>query len=187
MEEEIWKDIQGWEGFYLASNLGRIKSIDFRGFKRDLILKPNVSNKWGYPYVKFISKSNVKTLKVHRLVAQTFIPNPENKPEVNHINGIKTDNRVENLEWVTKSENAIHAFKIGLRAANNHKFRTDNPSHRNVFQFNKNGDFIEFFECVIDASAKTGIDKTSISSCALKRKHYNSAGGYVWRYENNFD
>lgn len=119
-EIEIWKEIKGYERCYHVSNLGRVKSIgrlsenNFAGtiFLEERILKH--TNSHGYRSVVFSLFGKVKTMSVHRLVAQAFIPNPENKCDVNHINGIKHDNRVENLEWNTRSENCLHAFKTGL-------------------------------------------------------------------------
>lgn len=118
---EIWKPIKDWEFLYEVSNLGRVKSLERKvsaknGAKRTVkerILKFNDSR--GYLLVH-LSKSqhNTKGYKVHRLVAEAFIPNPQGKPCVNHINGIKTDNRVENLEWVTHLENSRHATDTGL-------------------------------------------------------------------------
>lgn len=114
MEEE-WRDIIGYEGLYQVSNLGRIKSLYKKvicknGFRscKEKILK---NNSYGdYNRIQIGKKS--KHFLVHRLVAKAFIPNPENKPCVNHINGIKTDNRKENLEWSTYSENTIHAYDV---------------------------------------------------------------------------
>lgn len=114
--EEIWKDVKGFEGHYMVSNLGRVKSvIGFcRKGNRNKILSSGPDNK--YQLVVLCKDSNKHPIRVHALVAKAFIPNPENKPYVNHINGIKHDNRLENLEWVTKSENELHAHRTGLKA-----------------------------------------------------------------------
>lgn len=99
--KEVWKDIKGYECLYKVSNQGRIFSIHANKIRK------LGKDKSGYLKVELYNKS-CKTYKIHRLVANTFIPNPENKPEVNHINGIITDNCVDNLEWCTTSENASH-------------------------------------------------------------------------------
>ena len=119
--EEIWKDIPGYEGYYQASNLGRIKSLDrqfvntYGGlrFYHGRILRQ--SNLLGN-YQKVTLKKNrhgSKQWQVHRLIAITFIPNPENKPEINHINRQPNDNKIENLEWCTRSENVKHFYRTG--------------------------------------------------------------------------
>jgi hypothetical protein len=110
---EIWKDIQGYEGIYQISNLGRIKSLH-RDYTNGRILNPAKNNR-GYLRLGLSGNGKVRYDSVHRLVAETFIPNPKNLPEVNHIDGNKLNNRVENLEWVTKGENQAHAYKTGLR------------------------------------------------------------------------
>lgn len=114
--KEIWKDIQGYEGLYQVSNLGNVMSwINNRQHKRKqgLMLKPRVS-KHGYYYVNIYKNGERKTIKNHRLVAETFIPNLESKPEVNHKDGNKLNNCVDNLEWVTSQENIIHGINTGL-------------------------------------------------------------------------
>ena len=119
--EENWKDILDFEGYYQISDLGRVKSLaktitrknGVKVFMPEKILKPTKANP-GYFSLILCKENCRKTVRVHRLIAQAFIDNPKNKPEVNHINGIKTDNRIENLEWVTCSENIKHAFDTGL-------------------------------------------------------------------------
>jgi len=112
MEQEIWKDIPRYEGYYMASNLGRIKSIKRQGSPGN-IRKPRLQHK-GYLKLNLNKNGNGKMEFVARLIAKTFIPNPENYNQVNHINGIKIDNRAHNLEWCNNSQNRLHAFKIGL-------------------------------------------------------------------------
>jgi len=121
VEKEFWKDIPGYEGIYQASSFGRIKSLakivnHNSGGKRKVAEKIfNIRlNAYGYCVVTVYSKGEMKSKRSNRLVALTFIPNPENKPYVNHISGIKTDDRPNNLEWCTAQENSIHAVKMGL-------------------------------------------------------------------------
>lgn len=112
---EIWKDIIGFENYYQVSNQGRVKSLKRKGRLKEKILKQFDLKK--YSAVILSKNSLSKTKTIHRLVASAFIPNPKNKEQVNHINGIKSDNRVENLEWATASENTQHAFDSGLNDA----------------------------------------------------------------------
>ena len=117
----VWKDIPGYEGYYQASTGGRVKSVDREVIDingktyryRGKVLNLRLNHK-GYPFVKLSKDRDYKNITTHILVAKTFINNPENKPQVNHIDADKTNNNVNNLEWVTNKENMIHASKNGL-------------------------------------------------------------------------
>ena len=169
LEKEIWKKID--YSNYCISNKGNIKS-NYKILKQQKDID-------GYCVVKIVYKGKKRNVKVHRLVAQVFIPNPENKPQVNHINGIKTDNRVGNLEWVTASENERHKYKIGL-ITHFAKVNSQKGSMKKVVKM-KNGIELENYESLSQASEYNNVSKQSISYAI---KHKSNCLNYQWKWGN---
>jgi hypothetical protein len=171
--EEIWLPVVGYEGYYEVSNLGRVRSLR-------KTLKNNIRN--GYCQVGLFINGNRKIVYVHRLVAEVFIINPDNKPEVNHKDGIKTNNNVFNLEWATFKENNQHAFKTGLNKGTwTGKFGIENSSSKPVIQLDKVGNVLNKFGSMMEANRKTDIIYQNISKCCLGER--KSAGGYIWKFD----
>lgn len=141
LPNEIWKDISNYERVYQVSNFGRIKSLERKVNSRhkqrtvkEKILRVKY-NKFGYKTVCLSSELQKREFFIHRLVAYAFIPNPENKPQIDHINGIKSDNRVENLRWVTAKENSNNPVTLQkLKGSNNYWY---NKKGKNAFFYGK--------------------------------------------------
>lgn len=172
MEKEVWKDIKGYEGFYKASNLGHIFSV-----KRNIILKGGI-NSDGYYTVMLFKNGIGKSYKVHRLIAETFIFNKKNLPQINHINGNKIDNRVENLEFVTSKENIKHAWEHKLAKGKYGKY--GNRAVK-IIQLDLNNKEIKKYNSIMEAEKQTNISHTAISNC-LKNLSKTS-GGFKWKYQ----
>jgi hypothetical protein len=175
--KEIWKDIPNYEEQYQVSNLGRVKSkerIVLRNNKHKIHLKEKIlyqGERSGYKVVFFIKNGIKKSFQIHRLVADAFIPNPENKPQVNHIDGNKVNNKITNLEWVTAKENINHAYKIGLSKIHNNK---------KVIQFDLKMNFINEYDSLCEAERKTKTHHSNISKCC--QGIYKQSNGYIWEY-----
>lgn len=175
--KEEWKDIKEYEGKYQISNLGNVKALDYKRTKKEKILKPRI-NSTGYMVVNLYKNAKFKTFKIHRLIAQAFIINPENKPCINHIDGNKLNNSIDNLEWCTYRENTIHAIKNGLASSPKPRYGLDNYKAKSVKQYSLDGKFIKHWDCIREASKY--LNATHISDvCKGKRK---SSKGFIWRY-----
>lgn len=180
MKKEIWLPLVGYEVYYKVSTCGKIKSLDryiwterkvresTYKLKKEALMKPSI-NRNGYICVTLCGDTKpYKRVLIHRLIAITHIPNPENKPCVNHINGIKTDNRVENLEWCTHSENTQHGFDTGLMYCRTTK---------SVHLYNLEGDFLKEYisggECARDiGTVKENVNQAAVSGRKLLEKYY---------------
>ena len=161
---EKWKDIPNFNGLYQVSNNGNIKRA-----KDEYIFKKN-KNSRGYRIITLTKDKKEYSLSVHRLVAEAFIPNPNNLPQINHKDGNKLNNKIENLEWCTQSENMKHAYKNKLEI----------KSGKKVVQFDLDMKIIKIWDKIIEAEKEYKIAHGKITMvCKNKRK---TAGGYIWRY-----
>lgn len=173
---EIWKPVVGYEKFYEVSSLGRVRSLDrydSRGHRRSGCIRKLIMEKNGYLRIALKDKKHF----VHRLVAEAFIPNTENKLYIDHINTIRSDNRVENLRWVTIKENNNNP--LTLKKHRNASLGNKNPRHRKVLQYDKYGKFIRKWETITEAETALKITHKIHFVCQGKGK---TCGGYIWKY-----
>lgn len=176
-----WKEIRGYENKYIISNYGEIISLP--RYKKnnsklqyvepkEILRYTNSTN--GYVYVQLCKDGDCKNIRLHRLVAETFIPNPRNLPQVNHKDGNKENNCVNNLEWCTNQENVKHAYKIGLAKSKN-KIK--------VNQYDLNGKFIKQYNSLTEASKQSRVSISKISTCINGKYKYKnkSKNKYIWK------
>jgi hypothetical protein len=164
---EQWKDIPGYEGLYLVSNLGRVKRVFKNGAERFLKGSPD---KDGYTKVILSSNQVKKHCKVHRLVAEAFVPNTDHKPQINHKDRCKSNNVASNLEWVTAAENTRHCVATGRRT-----------NTKAVIQYTKDMRVVAVWDSVTKAAKSLNISPTNICTCC--NGGLSSSGGFVWRHK----
>lgn len=178
---EVWKDIAGYEGLYQISNTGRVKSLErTRNMNLPSCKKPapvherilTFGKSLGYRSVILAKDGINRHFRVHKLVALAFIPNPENKPQINHKDGDKHNNFVENLEWATPKENQQHAIATGLR---------NGESYRKIVnQYSRDGKFIRSWSGYVEVEQVLGFKRQTLCKCC--KGYAPTAYGYVWRH-----
>lgn len=186
MRKEVWRPVVEYEGLYEVSNLGRVRSLDryetFLNYgrmsvrhRKGRIMKPVITSK-GYYIVSLKGKD---IFYIHRLVAQAFLPNPHNLPQVNHKDENKANNCVKNLEWCTQEYN----YKYGTRAERCIKSNINNSKKsKPVRQYSIDGMFIKEWPSLMEIKRTLGKSISSISACCLNKPKYKTAYGFVWQY-----
>lgn len=174
MKNEIWKDVVGYEGRYQVSSMGRVKSLERKDrlgrTVKERILKPGVVGS-GYLMISLYAGGKQKMFFVHRLVCQAFHENPDNKPQVNHINEDKADNRACNLEWSTAKENNNHGT---------HNERVAKARSKPVGQYTRYGDLVKVWPSTQEAERQAGFNQGNISEVANGNR--KTACGFIWKY-----
>ena len=172
MEKEYWRPVVGYEGLYEVSYLGRVKSLNYRQTGKEAILKNGIKGRCGkfghrYSSVSLSKNGKVNDKLVHRLVAEAFIPNPDNLPEVNHKDEDKANNRVENLEWCTGKYNCNYGTR-------------NEGTRRGVEQCSLDGKLIKVWPSISEVFSQLGYSTSHISECCQGKRI--AAYGFIWRY-----
>lgn len=189
IEGEVWRDIKGYKNIYQVSTFGRIKSLErisWNGHKwhghKGRIIKQGILPS-GYLKVSLCKDGKIKTILVHRIVSFAFIENKYNKLEVNHINGVKHENIISNLEWVTHSENGVHSYrKLGRKVKGIGGLGNNNPNSKAVIQYDLSGNFISEYGGQAEAARILNISQQGISLCCLGK--INNIKDFIFKFKN---
>ena len=176
MQEEQWKPIPGYDGYYEISNLGRVKSLNYHRTGKEGFLSIQ-NDGCGYSFVSLSKHNQRKYPKIHCLVAEAFIPNPNNLPQVNHIDENKSNNRVDNLEWCTPSYNTNYGTR-NKRVAK--KLKEQRPS-KPVEQWSLDGKLIKVWPAIMDVRRHLGFCEGHIIKCCKGKA--KTSYGYIWKYK----
>lgn len=170
------KQLQPPFDHYTIDEQGVLRSYPRNGTIKEIRIMKGTLDCYGYLIYKLRAGKIQKNVKAHRLVAIAFIPNPDNKPTVNHIDGNKANNNVANLEWSAYKEQIVHSVKNGLQKEFGQK---------HVIQYDTDGNKIAEFSSIREAAEKTGIKWQNISACFQKAKNRKTAGGFIWKTSND--
>lgn len=190
--KEVWKDVKGYEGAYQVSNLGNVRSLDrttevrkgnntYTIVRKGKVLQPLI-RQHGYLGVQLFDRlqatnaRGMRTVSIHRLVAEAFVPNPDGLPEVNHKDEDKTNNRADNLEWMSHAKNSSY----GTRGRRISEKNTNGKRSKPICQYTISGKFIEEYPSVSEVERKHGFAPANISRCANGSPQYHHAYGYLW-------
>lgn len=191
---EIWKDIEGYENLYQVSNLGNVRSLEriveakrkgnvYTLIKKGHLLVPTKRNH-NYLGVYLYNKDGAKVMSVHRLVANAFIPNPNNYSEVNHINENKQDNRVSNLEWCSHKQNMNCGTVQQRRSQTRYKRKI---GWKAIEQYTMDGKFVKRFESLAQINKELGYGQGNILKCIQGKINYQHAYHFIWKYAKQND
>ena len=180
-DNENWKDVEGYEGLYQVSNLGNIKSLNYLHTGKAKNMKKYFHNS-GYLAVDLWKKGKGERRFVHKLVAESFIANPNNYSIVNHIDGNKLNNYASNLEWCTQQHNVQEGFKLGRKGSFLGKFGEKHNRSKEILQLDLYGNIIKKWSCASEVQRKLGFGQANIRNCCVGR--CKTSYGFIWRDVN---
>lgn len=181
MEEEIWKDIPGYEGVYQVSTFGNVDSLNYNHTGKRARRIPR-TGRGGYLYLNLHKNGKTKTMKIHRLVALAFLPNNENLPQINHKDENKANNRVENLEWCDSSYNNKYGSRP-RKVLDAYRRNGSCVAERPVIKIDKFGTIIDEYISISDAARQEGVRRETLRDCVLGRS--KTCHGFIWKYKQN--